>query len=235
MQGRYRLPPQADSFLARLDARWRLAALAVLLLVLAVIRTPLANAVGLLLAGVLVLLSRVPLRWLSARLLGLLLFLSLFAGPLALLGRPVEAAVIVLKGLSLSLLSAVLLVSAPVEHTAQAARALGVPALFVHLLTLTYRYTFLLADELQRLRLALRLRGFRNRADWRSYEVVAAATGTLLVRGADRAERVAAAMRCRGFDGQFAHLPQGRTGAAEILTFAVSLLLAALLVGLEIV
>jgi cobalt/nickel transport system permease protein len=174
------------------------------------------------LAVVVVLLARVPWPWLGTRLLGLGLFLALFAGPLALLGRPTEALVIVLKGVSLGMLTAVLLVSAPIEHSAQAARSLGMPALLVHLFTLTYRYTFLLSDELQRLRLALRLRGFRNRADVRSYEVVAAATGTLLVRGADRAERVAAAMRCRGFDGQFVTLRDGRTGLAEVLTFTAS-------------
>ena len=233
MQVRYRLPPQADSFLARLDARWRLASLLPLFIGVAILRGLATSLLATTLALALVVLARVPWSWLGSRLLGLGLFLALFAGPLALLGRPAEALVIVLKGVSLGMLTAVLLVSAPVEHTAQAARSLGMPALLVHLFTLTYRYTFLLADELQRLRLALRLRGFRNRADGRSYEVVAAATGTLLVRGADRAERVAAAMRCRGFDGQFVTLRDGRTGLPEVLWFTASILLTALLIGWE--
>ncbi|MFQ3649217.1 MAG: CbiQ family ECF transporter T component [Gemmataceae bacterium] len=233
MQVRFRLPPQPDSFLARLDGRWRLATLLLLMLASAIAQGLVANLLGLALAGLVTLVARVPLGWLAKRLANLGLLLLLFAGPLALLGQATEATQIVVKGLSLGLLTAVMLVSAPVEQTAQAARMLGMPALFVYLLTLTYRYTFLLADELQRLRLALRLRGYRNRADWRSYEVVAAATGTLLVRGAERAARVAAAMRCRGFNGQFAMLTNPRTGGAEVLTLAASLILAAGVLGLS--
>jgi len=233
MQVRLTPPPLVDSGLARLDGRWRLASLLVVMAALAISHTVGANLLGLLLAGAIAWLACVPLRWLLERLVGLGLLLLLFAGPLALLGQVTQAAVVLLKGFSLGLFTAVLLVSGPVEQTAQAARALGMPAVLVQLLLLTYRYTFLLADELQRLRLALRLRGYRNRADWRSYEVVAAATGTLLVRGAARAERVAAAMRCRGFDGQFGTLDNLRTGWAERGTFALSVLMATALLGLS--
>ena len=233
MQVRLALPPQVDSCLARLDGRWRLASLLLVMAALAISHTVWANLLGLLLAGVVARLARVPPRWLLERLIGLGLLLLLFVVPLALLGQLTQAALVLLKGFSLGLFTAVLLVSAAVEQTAQAARALGMPALLVQLLLLTYRYTFLLADELQRLRLALRLRGYRNRADWRSYQVVAAATGTLLVRGADRAERVAAAMRCRGFDGQFVTLDNPRSGWAERGTFAASVLMATALLGLS--
>ena len=45
-------------------------------------------------------------------------------------------------------------------------------------------------------------------------------TGAVLVRGADRAERVADAMRCRGFDGTFHTTAAFRTTLADILAFA---------------
>ena len=54
---------------------------------------------------------------------------------------------------------------------------------------MSYRYVFVLADEFVRLRTALRVRGFRNRADSHSYRTVGRVTGTLLVRGAARRAR----------------------------------------------
>jgi cobalt/nickel transport system permease protein len=44
-------------------------------------------------------------------------------------------------------------------------------------------------------------------------------TGTLLVRGSDRAERVAQAMRCRGFDGHFRTTTAFRTRPADVGMF----------------
>jgi cobalt/nickel transport system permease protein len=55
-------------------------------------------------------------------------------------------------------------------------------------------------------------------------------TGAVLVRGADRAERVAEAMRCRGFDGTFHTTTAFRTAAADIITFAAVAAAAAALV-----
>src|SRR5437868_4244073 len=78
-------------------------------------------------------------------------------------------------------------------------------------LVLTYRYTFLLAEELGRLRIALRVRGYRNRANLHSYRTIGHVAGTLLVRSHERAERVGQAMRCRGFDGRFRSLTAFRT------------------------
>ena len=44
-------------------------------------------------------------------------------------------------------------------------------------------------------------------------------TGTLIVRGADRADGVAQAMRCRGFDGRFRSLTTFRTRLADVVMF----------------
>src|SRR5581483_9166972 len=83
---------------------------------------------------------------------------------------------------------------------------------------LAYRYAFLLADELRRLRVALRVRGFRARADRHGYRTLGHVVGAVLVRGADRADRVADAMRCRGFDGRFHTLTAFRTTAADVVS-----------------
>ena len=74
----------------------------------------------------------------------------------------VVAATLGLKTLAIVTLALTLLASAPLHVTLAAAGKLGVPKLFVQLTLLTYRYLFLLFDEFNRLRIALRVRGFRN-------------------------------------------------------------------------
>jgi cobalt/nickel transport system permease protein len=109
--------------------------------------------------------------------------------------------------------------TAPLEDTLKAAHALRIPGLLVQLGLLSYRYVFVLADELRRLRIALRVRGYRNRVSRHSYRTAGHIAGTLLVRGSERAERVGQAMRCRGFDGQFRSLKAFKTRPADIGAF----------------
>ena len=227
--------PCTDSPVSRLDPRWKLAALAVAVLATAILRTLPASALALLLALLLAALSRLPPRWYLARLGAAALFLAFFALPLPFLLRepgmegvtPLHfswhgAAVglmLTAKGLTLVTLMLVLLATAPLDATLKAAHSLRVPGLLVQLGLLSTRYVYLLADELGRLRVALRVRGYRNRATRHCYRTVGHVTGTLLVRGYERAERVGQAMRCRGFDGQFRALTEFRTGPADVLAF----------------
>jgi cobalt/nickel transport system permease protein len=233
---RLALPPCADSPLGRLDARWRLAALAPAVLAAAALRT--LPAALLALAGALVLaaLTRLPLRWYLGRLAPVAAFLALFAVPLPLildregpgwtwgavhLSRHGFAVGVVLlaKGLTVVTLALALLAAGPFDATLKAAHALRVPGLLVQLGLLAWRYAFLLGEELRRLRVALRARGYRNRPSRHSYRTLGHVAGTLLVRGHERAERVAQSMRCRGFDGRFRSLTAFRTHPVDILAF----------------
>ncbi|MBY0231849.1 MAG: hypothetical protein K2W96_21415, partial [Gemmataceae bacterium] len=181
MDVRFRLPPHADSPLARLDARWRLLALVLAAVAVCLLRTPPGAGAALALGVVLAWLAAVPGRWLAERLAVLLFLLLLFALPAAFLSLG-DAAVIVGRGLALALLASALVVAAPLDRTFRAAASLGAPAVLVHVALLAYRYLFLIGDELGRLRIALRVRGFRNRSTGHAWKAVAAATGTLLVR-----------------------------------------------------
>lgn len=230
-------PPQTNSPLARLDPRWRLAALLLALLVASLPRTLAAATAAL--AGSLLLawLGRLPRKWYLDRLATLAGLLALVVLPLPFLlgGEPAWgwgvlhvslegarlALLVLVKATTLVTLVLVLLVTAPLDATLKAAHALHVPGLLVQLALLSYRYLFVLADELARLRVAVRVRGFRNRPNWHSYRTVGHLAGTLLVRGSERAERVAQAMRCRGFDGRFRSLAEFRTTAADVLAFAL--------------
>ena len=128
---------------------------------------------------------------------------------------------ILCKGVALVTLTAVLLATSPLDSLLKAARTLRAPGLAVQVGLLTYRYLFVLADEFGRLRVALRVRGFRNLPTRHGYRTLGRAAGTLLVRGHDRAESVHQAMRCRGFDGRYRSLAAFRTRPGDVLAFGV--------------
>jgi cobalt/nickel transport system permease protein len=232
--------PCPDSPLRRLDPRWKLAALVPAAVAVAVLRSLPAAAAALGGSLALAALGRLPPRWLLTRLGAVALFLALFTLPLPLLlhdGGPAwevgplrcswyglkVSLVLAAKAVAVLTLMLVLLGTAPLDATLKAAHALHVPGLLVQLAVLTYRYIFVLADELGRLRVALRVRGYRNRMSRHSYRTIGHVAGTLLVRGYERAERVGQAMRCRGFDGRFRSLAEFRTTRADVLAFVLIL------------
>jgi cobalt/nickel transport system permease protein len=226
--------PCPDSPLRRLDPRWKLAGLLLATGLIAAIVTPPPAAAALLGALALAALARLPWRWYLRRVAAVGLFVGLFALPLPfLLGGPTwslgqvalsqqgvnTALLVACKALTVLTLMLVLLASAPLEDTLKAAHALQVPGLLVQIAVLTYRYIFVLSGELSRLRVALRVRGYRNRADRHSYRTVGHVAGALLVRGYERAERVGQAMRCRGFAGRFHSLTRFRTRPVDVAAF----------------
>jgi cobalt/nickel transport system permease protein len=240
VQIRFTPPPTTHSPLGRLDARWRLAALLLAVVAASVVRGLTASALALGGAVLLAALARLPWRWYVARLAVVGVVVALFVVSVPLLARVdwVEgmrlAGVILLKSLALFTLACVLVVTAPLETTLKAAHALYIPGLLIHLALLSYRYLFVLGDELARLRIALRVRGFRNRTGWHAWKTAGTAAGTLLVRGHDRAERVAHAMRCRGFDGRFRALTEFRTNWADLLALLLVVLAGSGLVVLDV-
>ena len=229
--------PCPDSLLRRIDPRWKLAGLLLLTLATACLRLPNSAAIALLVALALAALGRLPPRWFLARLGAAALFLSPFVLSLPfLLHRPDAdlslgyrtvpyglgvALLLAWKALAVVALMLVLLATAPLDATLKAAYSLWIPGLLVQLGLLTYRYLFVLSSELRRLRVALKVRGYRHRATRHSYRTVGHVAGTLLVRGVERAERVGQAMRCRGFDGRFRSLTPFQTRAHDAAAFLV--------------
>jgi cobalt/nickel transport system permease protein len=226
-----------DSPVARWDARWKLAALVLAAFGTAAL-TQLAPAAAALGVGLLLLAaSRLPRSWVRDRLALFAFAASPFllvlpftldldgpgwdVGPVRVSEHGLVAGTAVFaRCLAIGCFALILMGTAPLHHTLAAANRLKVPGLLVLVAGLAYRYAFLLADELRRVRVALRTRGFRMRADRHGYRTTGHIVGAVLVRGADRAERVAEAMRCRGFDGRFHTTIGFRTAAADIISFA---------------
>jgi cobalt/nickel transport system permease protein len=246
------LPAPTNSALRAFDPRWKTAAT-----VLCVVAVLVPHHLGPLLAAFLATLllcrvARLPWRWFRARislllplLAGLVVLLPLVlhdGGPALTLVGPVRVSLyglvaairLALKALSVLTLMLILLGTTPLPDLLRAAHALCVPGFLVQLVALTFRYLMLLVEEFGRLRTALRVRGFRNRADLHSYRVVGNVTGTLLVRSLERAERVGQALRCRGFDGRFRCLTAFRTRRADVLWFGALVAAAAAVVSWDL-
>lgn len=244
------LPRCKPSFLQRLDPRWKLAGVLIGGAAVALLRAWGPAVAALLLTILLVLLARLPLRWYLRRLggAGLLVAILMIWAPFipAANDTPIELGFITLwhRGLlrfvligakfgAMISLVLVVLATAPLHDTFKAAHSLRIPGLFIQLVLLTYRYVLLVLEEFGRLRIALRVRGFRGRADLRTYGTVGRVAGTLLARSHERSERVAQAMRCRGFDGQFRSLHEFRTTWRDVLGFVVMAGMSAALVSAD--
>jgi cobalt/nickel transport system permease protein len=228
--------PRTASPLSRLDPRWKLAAFTLFGVVAATVHTPRGAAASLFVALILAALGRLPLGWSAMRLAPVLLFVAVFSVPLIFFPSNTAlvckigpatvsvtgaktASILLCKAAAIVLLALVVLATAPLDATLKAAHALHVPGLLVQLTLLGYRYLFVLAEEFGRMRIALRVRGYRNRMNLHSYRTIGVVTGALLVRGWERGERVGHAMRCRGFDGRFRSLAAFHTTAADLLMF----------------
>jgi cobalt/nickel transport system permease protein len=114
-----------------------------------------------------------------------------------------RAAEIALKANAVALMALALLGTSELPEIGHALRRLGVPAKLAQLLLMTVRYVEVLGREYRRLRTAMVVRGFRMRFSVHTWRSLGHLFGMLFARSIDRAERIGAAMRCRGFDGEF--------------------------------
>ena len=123
----------------------------------------------------------------------------LFAGLGNLLIDRSPVSLLVLLARTLLCTAAVLLPVAvtPFAKLTETLRYLRVPEMLVTLLELVYRYVGILAGEAADMLAAFRLRA--GGARWPRVREFGSFAGQLLLRSADRAERVYRAMQCRGY------------------------------------
>jgi len=236
-------------WLDRVDPRLRVVA-AVVWCVMAVVADG-AAAVGVILAAGLlgIVLSGLSLRETLARLLPLNLLMLVLAvllplgtpgpalvqlGPLAFSRTGLLlAGMVALKGNAIMLVLLALLGRLNVSTLGHALAHLRVPEKLIHLLLLMVRYVGVLQAEYRRLRAAMKARAFHARMDRHTYRTFGYLVGMLLVRSVDRAERVLAAMKCRGFRGRFYLLDHFAFSQADIPFVLASLALLAAVGWLE--
>lgn len=241
------LPPLAVrvAWMDTLDPRGRMAAAVLVSAALAAANQLLTLVIALLTAAAAVRLARMGLRTAFRRLIPVNLFglvlllvlpLSTAPAPWFSVGRVgysreglLLALVIAVKANAIVLWIMALLGSLDTVRLGHALQHLGVPGKLAHLLLFTIRYLDVLHGEYLRLRAAMKLRGFRPGVNAHTYRTYGYLVGMLLVRSADRSERIVAAMKCRGFRGRFhvfhrfAFTPRDVWFAAGIFLILVSL------------
>lgn len=151
-------------------------------------------------------LAEIPLEYLIRRLalfLPLVLMTAL-AVPLSrgFAGGWETAAAVVIRSVVAFLAALWLVSTTPFDRLLAAMCRLGMPRLFAGLLAFTYRYVYVLFDELARMKTAQRARTFKAQSAWKSWTGTTHLVGMLLIRALDRAERIHGAMTSRGFQGK---------------------------------
>jgi len=119
--------------------------------------------------------------------------------------------------------SIALLSTTPILSLVHALRHLYFPDKLVQVLFFCWRYLPVLEEEFSRLLHAMKVRGFEPRTDLHTYRSYGYLVGSLLVRAADRSERVYQAMVCRGFEGKFWMLDHFRMAPGDYLALALLL------------
>lgn len=147
----------------------------------------------------------IPLRYLARRLALFLPVLGLFALSLPMSqgwerGGPM-AATIFLRGLVAFLATLWLVAVLPFPELLQTLRRFHCPALLVALLAFMHRFSFLLMEEIERMRRARQSRLGGGGGLWMRWKMGGQLIGMLLIRAMRRSDRVHQAMCARGWDG----------------------------------
>lgn len=226
------------AYLVRIDPRLRIIAAAAFSVLLAAAQQFATIALGLAAAALAVPLSGLAPTAVLRRLLPIAVLMLLLTAilPLTTPGTPLAefgwlsfsregmllAAAIAVKGIAIVLALLVLLGTLDATTLGHALRHLRAPEKLAQLLLFTVRYLDVLHRESQRLRAAMKVRGFRPRVDRHTYRTYGYLVGMLLVRSFDRAERIMEAMKCRGFRGRFYLLDHFASSWRDVPFAAVS-------------
>jgi len=115
-----------------------------------------------------------------------------------------------------------------------ALHALKMPERLVHLLMFSIRYIGTLREEYLRLRIAMKVRGFKPGTNWHTYRSYGYLVGMMLVRAVERSERILGAMKCRGFSGRIIMLHRFEASRADLAFGAAALTAMAMLLALDL-
>lgn len=111
---------------------------------------------------------------------------------------------------------------------------LKVPAGLVHILLFTSRYLEVIGREYRRMRAAMRARAFRPRSNLHTWRSIGYLVGMLLIRSVDRAQRILAAMKCRGYTGTLHVIDDLALDRTDIAFLMVAIVAMAGLAGLDL-
>ncbi|MDR2877808.1 MAG: cobalt ECF transporter T component CbiQ [Chromatiales bacterium] len=226
----------------RWDPRFKIAALLLLILAIALLKTLPMAAAALTVAIVILLIAALPMHFVWHGMTFILVFLIPFfiVMPLTypgeaafrVLGLPFAleglrlAALIFMKALSIVMISFAMFGSSRFDVSMLALQHLKCPRVLVQMLLFTYRYTFVFLDEMERMYTSMQARGFIARTDRRTLRVIGHFVGTLLVHSFERTERIYKAMLSKGYQGELHSMVRFHSHTSDFIKAAVVLVLA---------
>ncbi len=223
----------ANGLLQRLDARVKLAAIALLLIATVAAHRIESVAILFAIASALALFSHIALRTLALRVwLAVLLFTGSIALPAVFLtaGGWHAALLLLLRAETAATLAIALVLCTVWAHLLRALRVFRVPVTAVVILGMTYRYIFLFLQLAREMFEARQTRLVGVLAPDESRRLVAANVGVLLSRSIELTQDVHLAMRARGFRGEVYLLDERPVRAAAWLPAACAGIVATALI-----
>ncbi|MBI1195319.1 MAG: cobalt ECF transporter T component CbiQ [Gammaproteobacteria bacterium] len=238
-----------SSPIQRWDPRFKIGALGLLILGIALVKTLPVSVLALALSIVLVVLSGLPFGFIGHGLSFVTIFLVPFfiimpmtypgEAAMHVLGLPFAweglrlATLIFLKAISIVLCSFVCFGTSRFDISMIALQHLKCPKVIVQMLLFTYRYTFVFLEEMRRMQTSMRARGFIPRTDGYTLRTYGNFVGTLLVRSFERTERVFKAMLSKGYQGEFHTLVTFSSDATDFIKSLATLILMVALLALD--
>ncbi|WP_291318902.1 energy-coupling factor transporter transmembrane component T [Desulfonatronospira sp.] len=245
------VPQTKTSVLHRMDPRFRLVGLFVLIFAYSFVSDFRLLGAMLIFTLMLFFISGLPARFIVQKLklpsliiLVLVLILPFVSGQNTLLDLGFislkqeglhASGVIAARFLCIITTVMIVLHTAPLLTHVQAMRAMGLPWIMADMALLTGRYLEVLGCDLGRMQTAMRLRGLNaSRPGLYMLRTRAWLCGSLLVRGLERADWVYRAMRLRGYGQNRTATLQFRATALDMAVLSAALLAAGTVMGLEI-
>lgn len=215
----------SDSLLGKMEARRKIIFFIAFIIVFSFIKTPLYLALGILFLFVLAVVNKISVKVLLIRFLwfipfvGVMMLLFPFITPgktLFTLTTPLSSIKVTNEGilktgyLTLRVLNAtlainLLILTTPLEKLLHGFKQLKMPVILVNLIAFTLRYFEVLADEVRRMQIARKARGFQQGHNfWHRHtmKTLGQLVGILFIRAAERTERIYYAMLSRGYGGE---------------------------------
>ncbi|MBT9161868.1 MAG: Energy-coupling factor transporter transmembrane protein EcfT [Dehalococcoidia bacterium] len=241
--------PQIDRYaglaspIHRWDPRAKLVAILGLIFSVVLITDLKMAMVGLAVAILLVLVSRIPFRFVLGHLAGVSFFIlplsviilfsyhqgdeiARFAFLTVTSGGLEHASLIAVRAFAAVILIFPMISTVRFDVTMKALERLRVPVRLVRMIMFTYRYIFVLIEEVQRMLRALTSRGFTGGMNIRTLITTGKLIGMLFVRTLERAERVYRAMLSRGYEGNLQTLVEFKMRKTDLLKAAVLIAIA---------
>jgi cobalt/nickel transport system permease protein len=210
---------RGSSPLHRRDARAKITALLVFLVVVATAHRDIATLAALLLAllAAAAWRARLPAGGALARAALVLPFTAVFGAVCWLAGDPARGLALVLKSYLSALAVLLLVATTPLPKLLRGLEGMGAPHFLLMVAQFLYRYLFVISEEAQHMRKAAAARapGWGRAGRGARFRAAAGALAVLFARSYGHAEEIHRAMLARGFGGVFHPLEAPRFGPRD--------------------